>query len=140
LFKSAEFKRFNDRDILRKRSAMGLLPKTLKWSTLKHHYALVPLAGALGFGMSLSIFYTLRLAIQNPDVSWRRYSNPEPWQHRVDDDGKAKRYKFFQGPADYKVGQTKYGVNNFPEDRPPIEKWWAEYQAEQKANAAPSHH
>ena len=47
---------------------------------------------------------------------------------------------FLQGPADYKVGQTKYGVNNFPEDRPPIEKWWAEYQAEQKANAAPSHH
>ena len=34
--------------------------------------------------------------LRNPDVSWRRYSNPEPWQHRVDDDGKAKRYKFFQ--------------------------------------------
>jgi len=117
---------------------MGLWPKTLRWQTLKDHYALIPLAGALGFGMSLSALYTARLATQNPDVSWRRYSNPEPWQHRVDEEGKTRRYKFFQGPADYKIGQTKYGVQAHPEERPPIEKWWAEYQAEHKDDA--KHH
>merc|ERR1712221_29343 len=111
-----------------------MLSKHLNVKFLTKHYALVPLFGALGFGMVLAGGYTLRLALQNPDVSWRRYTNPEPWQHRVDEDGNAKRYKFYQGPADGKVKQTKYGVNNFPEDRPPIEKWWAEYQAEQKAN------
>jgi len=109
-----------------------LLPKTLKFSTLKHHYALAPLAAALGFGLTLSAGYITRLALQNPDVSWRRYTNPEPWQHRVDGEGKTVRYKFWQGPSDYKIGQTSYGVKAHPDERPPIEKWWAEYQAEHK--------
>jgi len=97
---------------------------------LKKHYALVPLFGALGFGMCLAGGYTLRLAIQNPDVSWRRYTNPEPWQHRVDDDGNTVRYKLSQGPPGCKGGETKYGVPAFPDERPPIEKLWAEYKAE----------
>lgn len=25
-------------------------------------------------------YYTLRLATRNPDVTWRRGENPEPWQ------------------------------------------------------------
>ena len=50
---------------------------------LSKHYSLVPLFGAVGFGITLSGLYTLRLAVQNPDVSWRRTANPEPWQHRV---------------------------------------------------------
>jgi len=108
---------------------------------LTKHYALVPLFGAVGFGMVLSGGYTIRLALQNPDVSWRRKSNPEPWQHRVDEDGNTKRYKLHQGPADAKVKQTKYGVAAFPEDRPPIEKWWAEHQAKLAAEqAAAGHH
>jgi len=41
---------------------------------LTKHYALVPLFGAVGFGMVLSGGYTIRLALQNPDVSWRRKS------------------------------------------------------------------
>lgn len=27
-----------------------------------------------------AFFYTLRLATRNPDVTWRRGENPEPWQ------------------------------------------------------------
>lgn len=27
-----------------------------------------------------ALYYTLRLATRNPDVSWRRGENPEPWQ------------------------------------------------------------
>jgi len=107
----------------------------LKFETLKHHYALVPLAAALGFGLMLSAGYIARLALQNPDVTWRRQTNPEPWQHRVDEGGKTVRYKFFQGPADYAMGQTKYGVKAHPDERPPIEKMWAEYQAEHKEEA-----
>ena len=41
---------------------------------------LMPLFAALGFGVGLSAFYTLRLATRNPDVTWRRTSNPEPWE------------------------------------------------------------
>jgi len=107
---------------------------------LSKHYSLVPLFGAVGFGITLSGLYTLRLAVQNPDVSWRRKANPEPWQHRVDEDGKTIRYKLHQGPESYKLGQTKYGVDAFPPERPPIEKLWAQYQAEEAAAAATAHH
>lgn len=107
--------------------------KSWCWATLKHHYALIPLAGALGFAMSMTVCYTIRLAVQNPDTSWRRYTNPEPWQHRVDENGKTRRYKFFQGSAEGLVGVTKYGVDAFDGERPPIEKLWGEYQAAHKA-------
>lgn len=40
-------------------------------------------AGALG-----AMYYTLRLATRNPDVTWNRSSNPEPWQEY-----KEKQYK-----------------------------------------------
>jgi len=112
-----------------------LRPDTFKLETLKHHYALIPLAGALGFGLALSVVYTIRLALQNPDVTWRRGSNPEPWQHRVDEQGNTVRYKLFQAPDGWKPGSTKYGVQAHPGQRPPIEKMWAEYQAEHKEEA-----
>jgi len=117
-----------------------MLSKHLNVKFLTKHYALVPLFGALGFGMVLAGGYTLRLALQNPDVSWRRKTNPEPWQHRVDQDGNTIRYKFHQGPADGKSGQTKYGVPAFPEERPPIEKMWAEHKAKVAAEEALHHH
>lgn len=109
---------------------------TLKY--LKGHYALIPLFGSLGFAMTLAGTYLLRLSTVNPDVSWRRKTNPEPWQHQVDADGKARRYKFSQGSADYVMGQTKYGVPAHSDERPPIEKLWAEYEAEHATSAA--HH
>lgn len=98
-------------------------------ATLKRHYSLIPLFVALGFGMCMAAGYTIRLATCNPDVSWRRKSNPEPWQHMVDENGNSKRYKlsWFSRPG---PGKAVYGVPNFPPERPPIEKLWAEYQAE----------
>lgn len=33
-----------------------------------------------GIGMAWATFYTLRLATKNPDVTWSRKNNPEPWQ------------------------------------------------------------
>lgn len=30
-------------------------------------------------GMGWSAYYTLRLATRNPDVSWQKKSNLEPW-------------------------------------------------------------
>ncbi|KAF0287119.1 Cytochrome c oxidase subunit NDUFA4 [Amphibalanus amphitrite] len=50
---------------------------------------LMPLFAALGFGVGLSAFYTLRLATRNPDVTWRRSTNPEPWE-----EFRTAQYKF----------------------------------------------
>lgn len=52
------------------------------------HEQLIPLyvctlVGCLGAG-----FYTLRLATRNPDVSWNKKGNPEPWNEYRD-----KQYK-----------------------------------------------
>ena len=38
--------------------------------------------------MAWAAFYTLRLATRNPDVSWAKKSNPEPWQEYAN-----KQYK-----------------------------------------------
>lgn len=38
--------------------------------------------------MGMSVLYTLRIAVQSPDVSWNRKTNPEPWQHYSE-----KKYK-----------------------------------------------
>lgn len=38
--------------------------------------------------MVWSAYYTLRLAIKNPDVSWAKKSNPEPWNEYAN-----KQYK-----------------------------------------------
>lgn len=87
--------------------------------------------------MCLAAGYTIRLATRNPDVSSRRKSNPEPWQHLVDENGNRKQYKLFSAPKDWPYGRTQYGVPNFPPERPPIEKLWAEYQVE---HAQEDHH
>jgi len=108
--------------------------------------SLIPLFGAYGFGIGMAVTFTLRMATQNPDVSWRRKTNPEPWQKLVDEQGNRRRWKFFQFhpfppfppfhpsihpsyPAGFGI-PTVYGIPNFPDERPPIEKMWAEYQAE----------
>jgi len=112
-------------------------------ATLRHHYSLIPLFVAGGFGMCLAAEYTIRLATRNPDVSSRRKSNPEPWQHLVDEKGNRKQYKFSSAPEGlhkFEANRPKndsYGVPNFPPERPPIEKLWAEYQVE---HAQEDHH
>jgi len=105
---------------------------------LKGHYALAPLFGVLGFAMVGAATYLARITSLNPDVMWRRKTNPEPWQHQVTADGKTRRYKFWQASADFHAGQTKYGLPAFNDERPPIEKLWAEYQAEHATSAG--HH
>ncbi|GFV51493.1 uncharacterized protein TNCV_2907961 [Trichonephila clavipes] len=64
--------------------------KGLTISSLKKHYSLIPLFVILGGGMLLSAGYLARLAFKNPEVSWRKKSNPEPWQEYSE-----KRYKLF---------------------------------------------
>ena len=38
----------------------------------------------------MAAFYTLRLATQNPDVTWDRKNNPEPWQKYAEKQYKVK--------------------------------------------------
>merc|ERR1712071_533653 len=60
----------------------------LSIKSLKKHPSLIPLFVSLGIGVAFSTYYVLRLATRNPDITWNRKSNPEPWQHYAD-----KQYK-----------------------------------------------
>ncbi|XP_015927087.1 cytochrome c oxidase subunit NDUFA4 [Parasteatoda tepidariorum] len=73
--------------------------KGLTWSSLKKHYSLIPLFVILGGGCALSAAYLARLAFKNPEVSWRRSANPEPYQEYAE-----KRYKLLhiKEEPDYK--------------------------------------
>jgi NADH dehydrogenase (ubiquinone) 1 alpha subcomplex subunit 4 len=54
-------------------------------------FQLIPLFVSLGAGVAMAALYTLRLATQNPDVTWDRKNNPEPWQKYAE-----KQYKVNQ--------------------------------------------
>ncbi|XP_058788693.1 cytochrome c oxidase subunit NDUFA4 [Phymastichus coffea] len=73
----------------------GLSPKDLK-----KHPALIPLFACVGLGMLASVVYTLRLATKNPDVSWNKHKNPEPWQEYS-----TKQYKFMN-PSGHDYSQN----------------------------------
>uniref|UniRef100_A0A9L0JUW4 Cytochrome c oxidase subunit NDUFA4 n=1 Tax=Equus asinus TaxID=9793 RepID=A0A9L0JUW4_EQUAS len=45
----------------------------------KKHPSLIPLFIFIGAGGTGAALYVLRLAMFNPDVSWDRKNNPEPW-------------------------------------------------------------
>lgn len=64
--------------------------------SLKKNPALIPLYVCVGAGALGAMYYTLRLATRNPDVTWNRSSNPEPWQEY-----KEKQYKFYSPIRDY---------------------------------------
>jgi len=68
----------------------------LSIKSLKKHPSLIPLFVSLGIGVAFSTYYVLRLATRNPDITWNRKSNPEPWQHYAD-----KQYKFY-APSGFK--------------------------------------
>ncbi|CAK1543725.1 unnamed protein product [Leptosia nina] len=68
----------------------------LSIQSLKKHKALIPLFVCVGLGCGASFFYTLRLALRNPDVSWNKRSNPEPWEEY-----RNKQYKFYSPNIDY---------------------------------------
>uniref|UniRef100_A0A1W7RA42 Cytochrome c oxidase subunit NDUFA4 n=1 Tax=Hadrurus spadix TaxID=141984 RepID=A0A1W7RA42_9SCOR len=63
---------------------------------LKRHTSLIPLVVIVGAGGLMAGAYLVRLALKNPDVSWDRKNNPEPWQHYD-----KKQYKFFTVNTDY---------------------------------------
>ncbi|XP_017479970.1 PREDICTED: cytochrome c oxidase subunit NDUFA4 [Rhagoletis zephyria] len=65
--------------------------------SLKKNPALIPLYVCVGAGALGAVYYTLRLATRNPDVTWNRSSNPEPWQEYKD-----KQYKFYSPIRDYR--------------------------------------
>ncbi|KAG7492166.1 hypothetical protein MATL_G00012170 [Megalops atlanticus] len=72
---------------------------------LRNHPALIPLFVFIGGGATMSMMYLARLALRNPDVSWDRKNNPEPWNKLAPTD----QYKFFTVNMDYK---------NLKKDRP----------------------
>ncbi|XP_069442717.1 cytochrome c oxidase subunit NDUFA4 isoform X1 [Ovis canadensis] len=45
----------------------------------KRHPSLIPLFIFIGAGGTGAALYVMRLALFNPDVSWDRKNNPEPW-------------------------------------------------------------
>lgn len=51
---------------------------------------LIPLYVCVGIGCAGAVFYLGRLATRNPDVSWNKKSNPEPWEEY-----RAKQYKVY---------------------------------------------
>ncbi|RWS20163.1 hypothetical protein B4U80_01183 [Leptotrombidium deliense] len=66
--------------------------ETLSFSLkgLRKNYAVIPVVIATAIGAGAASFYIFRLAFRNPDVSWRRNANPEPWQEY-----EKKQYKFY---------------------------------------------
>ncbi|CAH3930567.1 cytochrome c oxidase subunit NDUFA4 [Pieris rapae] len=68
----------------------------LSFQSLKKHKALIPLFVCVGLGCGASVFYTLRLATRNPDVSWNKRTNPEPWEEY-----RNRQYKFYSPNIDY---------------------------------------
>ncbi|KAL4659247.1 NADH dehydrogenase-like [Arapaima gigas] len=64
---------------------------------MKNHPALIPLFIFIGGGATMSALYLARLALRNPDVSWDRKNNPEPWNKL----GPTDQYKFFAVNTDY---------------------------------------
>ncbi|XP_034234429.1 cytochrome c oxidase subunit NDUFA4 [Thrips palmi] len=67
-------------------------------ASLKQRKELIPVWLCIGVGAIISVGYTLRLATKNPDVTWNRHSNPEPWQEY-----EKKNYKIVN-PIERKIG------------------------------------
>ncbi|ODM96164.1 NADH dehydrogenase [ubiquinone] 1 alpha subcomplex subunit 4-like 2 [Orchesella cincta] len=70
----------------------------LTWSSIKKNPAILPIYGLVGVAMVLAGGYIFRLATKNPEVTWSRARNPEPWNEYKD-----KQYKFL-ATRDYSEG------------------------------------
>ncbi|XP_063230293.1 cytochrome c oxidase subunit NDUFA4 [Bacillus rossius redtenbacheri] len=68
----------------------------LSLSSLKKHPALIPLYVCVAAGGLGAVFYTIRLAVKSPEVTWNRKTNPEPWQEYAN-----KQHKFYSPVRDY---------------------------------------
>jgi len=64
---------------------------------LKSHPALIPLFVFIGAGAGMCFTYVGRLAFRNPECSWDRNGNPEPWNNMKPD----QQYKLFKVNQDY---------------------------------------
>merc|ERR1712215_411291 len=73
----------------------------LSIASLKKHPALIPLFVSCGAGVVWAAFYTARLAIRNPDVTWAHVKNPHPQQEWA-----TKQYKFYSPVRDYSTYRT----------------------------------
>ncbi|XP_044771177.1 cytochrome c oxidase subunit NDUFA4-like [Neomonachus schauinslandi] len=63
----------------------------------KKHPSLIPLFVFIGAGGTGVVLYVLHLALFNPDGSWDRKNNPEPWNKL----GPNGQYKFYSVNVDY---------------------------------------
>jgi len=103
------------------------VPKHLTAKYLKKHYSLIPLFGFVGLGMVGATAYGIRLAVSNPDIAFRKKGNPEPFRNRLDENGNSIGFKLFSVKSNnpnFGVNTIPYGSPAFPEERPPIERWW----------------
>ncbi|ODN02965.1 Cytochrome c oxidase subunit NDUFA4 [Orchesella cincta] len=75
----------------------GLSGLTL--SSIKKYPAIIPLYVMLAAGVVLAAGAVTRTLIKNPEVSFNRKGNPEPWN-----DYRAKQYKFFGIGRDWDKG------------------------------------
>lgn len=73
----------------------------------KKHPSLIPLFVFIGAGGTGAALYVMRLALFNPDVSWDRKNNPEPWNKL----GPNEQYKFYSVNVDY--SKLNFNVNCF---------------------------
>ncbi|XP_040596154.1 cytochrome c oxidase subunit NDUFA4-like [Mesocricetus auratus] len=69
----------------------------------KKHPSLIPLFVFIGAGGTGAALYVMHLALLNPDVSWNRKNNPEPWNKL----GPNEQYKFYSVSADYSKLKTE---------------------------------
>ncbi|EDS40904.1 NADH:ubiquinone dehydrogenase [Culex quinquefasciatus] len=65
-------------------------------ASIKKNPALIPLYVCIGLGAAAAVFYTARLAIRSPEVTWSRKNNPEPWEEY-----RNKQHKFYSPVRDY---------------------------------------
>ncbi|CAL8073956.1 unnamed protein product [Orchesella dallaii] len=68
-------------------------------SSIKKYPAIIPLYVMLAAGVVLAASAVTRTLLKNPEVSFNRKGNPEPWN-----DYKDKQYKFFGVGRDYSQG------------------------------------
>lgn len=73
------------------------LKKNLLQSFSFPNTQLIPLFIFIGGGATMSMMYLGRLALKNPDVSWDRKNNPEPWNNIEPN----QQYKLFTVNMDY---------------------------------------
>mgnify|MGYP001063742360 CR=1 FL=1 len=58
------------------REGNNVIPQGLTLKSLKHHYSLWPLFGALGFAVGLGVVFSLRMLTKATDVNWRKEDLP----------------------------------------------------------------